>query len=363
MNVVLIPTLNPDRRLVDYIVDLRKNGLSKILVVNDGSDAYAEEIFEKLRGLNEEQFDITILEHAKNLGKGRALKDGINYYLIHLKDKYLGSHGLITVDSDGQHLVKDVLNIDKQLQTIREGGIILGCRNFNKENVPFKSRFGNKITKFVFKMFFGKSITDTQTGLRAFSNNVLIQLIDLYGERFEYETNVLIECSNLDIPIDEISIETIYENQNKSTHFNPIVDSIKIYSLLLSQFLKYILASATSSIIDLLLFVLLCNIIPQNNGLRIYLATIGARLVSSIYNYEVNKNIVFNYKKESYRTTIEYYVLCLIIMITSGFSVNALYSFFGQHEFLIKCIVDTILFCCNYFIQQKIIFKTKGGKR
>lgn len=60
--------------------------------------------------------DIKILTHAINLGKGRGLKTGINYYLCHRGGKYAASKGLISIDSDGQHLVKDVMNMDRQLQ-------------------------------------------------------------------------------------------------------------------------------------------------------------------------------------------------------------------------------------------------------
>ncbi len=358
MSVVLIPTLNPEVKLLDYINELKNSGFKNVIIVNDGSEQNTQYIFDEILKLEDRQFEVTILNHVVNLGKGRALKNGINYYLAHLKDKYQGCCGLITVDSDGQHLIKDVQQLKQRLEKIYlGGGIILGCRDFCQENVPFKSRYGNNITKVVFRLFFGRNISDTQTGLRAFSNKSLFQLIDLYGERFEYETNVLIACVDQGIPIEELTIETIYENGNKSTHFNPIKDSIKIYRLLLARFLRYIVASFSASIVDLMIFVLLCSSISEENTLRIYIATIGARVISSIYNYIINKNVVFQYKKESFRTATQYFILCILVMFVSGFCVNSLYRILGHFELLIKCIVDGILFCCNYFIQQKIIFR------
>lgn len=360
MSVVLIPTLNPEAKLVDYISQLKKSGFRNVIVVNDGSEQKAQYIFNEILKLEDKQFKVTILDHVVNLGKGRALKDGINYYLAHLKDKYQGCCGLITVDSDGQHLLKDVQRLNEKLEkTYLGGGIILGCRDFSQKNVPFKSKYGNNITKSVFHLFFGRNISDTQTGLRAFSNKALFQLIDLYGERFEYETNVLIACVEKGIPIEELTIETVYENGNKSTHFHPIKDSIKIYRLLLARFLRYVAASLSASIIDLMLFALLCSGIPTENTLRIYIATIGARVISSIYNYIVNRNVVFQYKKESFRTSVQYFILCIAVMFVSGFCVNGLYQVFGRFELFIKCVVDGVLFCCNYFIQQKIIFRKR----
>ncbi len=360
MSVILMPTLNPNEKILQYISELKNKGFKSLIIVNDGSDEYVEDILRKVLELKDEQFDIIILRHAVNLGKGRAIKNGINFYLTHLNDRYKGCHGLITVDSDGQHLVKDVLKIDELIEHKHWVGVILGCRDFNQKNVPFKSKYGNKITKIVFRVLYGTCISDTQTGLRGFSNETLYKLINLYGERFEYETNVLIECIDKKIPIKETVIQTVYEDDNHGTHFNPVIDSIKIYYLLLARFLRYILSSFSASLLDLFFFTIICRVVPLEIGTRIYIATFGARVVSSVYNYLVNKNIVFRYKKESVRTAIQYFLLCIIIMLISGFWVNSLYSILGGYELIIKCIVDTVLFLCNYFIQQKFIFRYGG---
>ena len=363
MTTILIPALNPDNRLTEYIRELKQKGFRHLLLVNDGSDTYADQIFADIIQLKDEYFDVTILDHAVNMGKGRALKNGFNYYLSHLKDQYQNCHGIITVDSDGQHMIDDVLKLDVILRGGGGTGIVLGCRDFDADDVPFKSRFGNKLTRSVFRLFFGKDISDTQTGLRGFSNDTLLPLLSLYGERFEYETNVLIECVEKEISIQEIAIATVYEKENEGTHFHPVADSIKIYRLLLARFCRYLIASVSSSLLDLLLFAVICQLIPVKNTGRLYMATIGARILSSIYNYEINKNIVFQYTSETRRTAVQYFGLCIAVMLVSGFCVNEIYSVLGDHEFFIKCIVDTVLFCCNYFIQQKIIFRKRRHKR
>ncbi len=357
--VIIIPTLNPDRRLITYVQELVSTGFNKILIIDDGSSDETHSIFTEILSLNSDDTDITVFVHAINLGKGRALKDGINYYLTHLKDQYIGCGGLVTVDSDGQHLIKDVIQIDEAIRRTDEKKIVLGCRDFDLDFVPFKSKFGNKLTRIIFRFCFGTDIKDTQTGLRGFTNSVLQDLLELFGERFEYETNVLIECVKMDVEIEQITIQTVYENENAGTHFDPIRDSYKIYSLILRRFFVYITASLSSFIIDCTLFWLFCMFLPLEDTLRIYVATIGARVVSSLYNYTINKNVVFESKSKSKRTFCMYYVLCLITMLVSGTSVSLLYAMMQRGELIIKCIVDTILFLCNYKVQQKFVFTEK----
>lgn len=361
--VILIPTLNPDKRLVSYVQDLIAAGFNKLLIIDDGSNEETKSIFSQLLSLKQDDIDITVLVHAINLGKGRALKDGTNYYLANLNNQYADCEGLITVDSDGQHHIDDVIRTNDALANAKEKKLVLGCRNFNLDFVPFKSRFGNKLTRIIFHFCFGKDILDTQTGLRGFSNAVLPDLLELYGERFEYETNVLIECVKKDVVIEQITIQTIYENENEGTHFDPIRDSFKIYRLILNRFFVYVMASLSSFLIDCLLFWLLCECLPFADTPRIYAATIGARIVSSLYNYTINKNVVFKTKEKSKRTFALYYILCLLTMVVSGASVSLIYAVVQRGELLIKCIVDTILFLCNYHVQQRFIFVERNKVR
>ena len=230
--LVLIPALNPPKQLINYVKSLLENGLNDILLVDDGSKEEFKEIFETI-----EKFpntNIKVLRHAKNLGKGRALKNAFNYFLtLPNLSEY---SGVVTADSDGQHRVEDVIKLAKEVEE-NPDKLILGCRDFDLEQVPPKSKFGNKITNGAFKLFYGKNISDTQTGLRGFPTAIIKDFLDIAGERFEYETKMLIYCFQKEIPIKEVVIETIYFNDNSETHFNPIVDSIKIYRVTLSPFL------------------------------------------------------------------------------------------------------------------------------
>ena len=161
--------------------------------------------------------------------------------------------GVITADADGQHTVADCLHLAEQLEK-GERALYLGSRDFNLENVPPKSRSGNKITSVIFKLLYGQYLPDTQTGLRAFRKEELPFMAEVEGERYEYEMKVLIACSRARIPMIPITIETIYENENEGTHFHPIRDSYRIYKVILGGFVKFMGTSLICFLVDQLLF-------------------------------------------------------------------------------------------------------------
>lgn len=232
-SVILIPALNPDKELIQYIQELKRNGFDDIIVVNDGSSAEYLNIFERAK-----QMDCKVLQHAVNLGKGRALKNGFNEFLNLYQDNP-DILGIITVDSDGQHAVKDVIQIDDWWKKNKCAELLLGSRNFKLAGVPFKSRAGNQITSKVYRLLYGIQIRDTQTGLRGIPKELVAGYLQIRGERFEYEMEMLIESAVRGIPVREISIQTIYKNQNTGSHFRPFEDSVLIYRLILSGCFRY----------------------------------------------------------------------------------------------------------------------------
>lgn len=351
MNItIIIPALNPDRSLIDYVKELKNAGLDNLLIIDDGSEEEKKEIFTIL----EKELSCVVLRHAMNMGKGRALKDAFNYCLTNS-----WGEGVITVDSDGQHTVKDVVRMKEALEA-HPDALILGARVFEGGNVPPKSSFGNKLTRKIMKFLYGGNITDTQTGLRALSFGVLPEYLTLFGERFEYETGMLIETLRKKIPIHEVKIETIYFEENKGTHFRPIADSWAIYKLIFGTFFKYSLSSFSSSLIDLGMFELLILILKGTSTVtKVWGATVGARIISSLYNYYVNKTIVFRENGESKNTFVKYYALCMCQMCVSAFGVYVLYQWLRLPEMLTKIIVDAVLFVLSFQIQRKWIF---GGK-
>ena len=347
--LVLIPTLNPTDSLISYIDELIKADFTRILVIDDGSSNKYQSIFIELAKRKE----VEILRHVINLGKGRALKNGFNYFMNLVEETdFLG---VITVDSDGQHAVKDVIRI-REVLNASSNSLILGSRDFDQSTVPFKSKFGNKLTSSVFQLLYGIKLMDTQTGLRALTTNCVDSFIPLVGERFEYETNMLIEAAHAKIPIQEIEIETIYIDDNSETHFDPINDSLKIYGALFKTFFKYMASSVLSFSIDIAMFQLLIVLLNMGASNKIITATIGARMISSLFNYLTNKQMVFKNKSNHTSVFWKYAGLVLIQMFSSALLVASFYSTLQINETIIKLVVDSLLFFISFRIQKKIIF-------
>ncbi|MCR5179052.1 MAG: glycosyltransferase family 2 protein, partial [Lachnospiraceae bacterium] len=210
---VIIPAYEPDEKLAGLIKELKDNISSPVIVVDDGSDpALFGSIFEEVRSLG-----VMVLTHAVNMGKGRALKTAFNYCL----NEYTDLAGVVTADSDGQHSVDDIKAVSEALLE-EKNSLIIGARDFSKSGVPAKSFLGNRITSRVMKILIGISVSDTQTGLRGIPADFMRTLLTEKGERYEFETNMLIASKDHGVPIREVAIETIYIDGNKSSHFNPV---------------------------------------------------------------------------------------------------------------------------------------------
>lgn len=262
----------------------------------------------------------------------------------------------MTADSDGQHTAQCIIAIQENLVS-NPASLILGVRNFNGDNIPWKSLFGNRITMKVMKYVTGLSISDTQTGLRGIPCQFMKQLLDIPGERFEFETQMLLASSEK-YPIVEVQIQTIYDSKEEhQTHFNPVMDSIKIYGILMKRFLKYIFSSLSSCVIDLVLFSLCCFLFKKKTISYIVISTVFARIISATYNYMLNYKIVFNSYAKHTSALIKYIILATLQMTVSAFVVNELVKrFIWMPEYLIKAAVDTILFFLSYYIQKTIVF-------
>ena len=348
---VIIPAYETDEKLIALLQNLKEAGIINIVVVDDGSGIEYRDLFEKASGIE----GCRVLTHAVNLGKGRALKTAFNYCLMHFSDVV----GCVTADSDGQHTPKDILACMKKLGD-NPDTLILGCRNFDAKDVPMRSSFGNKCTRKVFGYLIGLSISDTQTGLRAIPTSFMETLMNVKGERFEYETNMLIETKNQNVPIREVEVDTIYIEENKTSHFNPIKDSIRIYMI----FGKFLFSSLSSSVVDLLLFNFFCRILQGATGFfeelpYIVGATVLARVISAIYNFMINYKVVFKSKANVASTAVKYCLLAICQMLCSAFLVNAIFGLIGGYEVVVKMPVDVFLFFLSFVIQREFVYKKK----
>ncbi|MDR1136826.1 MAG: glycosyltransferase family 2 protein [Synergistaceae bacterium] len=219
--VVVLPSFNPDEKLTGVLEGLTAAGFRHIVVVDDGSGGEHVALFSAAR----EQFGCDNPAHGENRGKGRALKTGFEFVLKH----YPGCAGVITADGDGQHKICDIMACAEALLSSPDT-LILGVRDIIGSVAPFRSRLGNRLTSMAFRVFCGMNISDTQTGLRGIPACALEKFRQVKGERFEYETNMLLSSGVLGIPIREVKIGAVYIDGNASSHFRAVRDSVKVYS-------------------------------------------------------------------------------------------------------------------------------------
>ncbi|HIX95513.1 MAG TPA: bifunctional glycosyltransferase family 2/GtrA family protein [Candidatus Gemmiger excrementipullorum] len=350
--VIAIPALDPDQKLLDLLGRLRQSGYTHIILVNDGSAPEYDAIF----CAAQQQYGCCVLHHCVNQGKGRALKTAFNEFLQNFADKA----GVVTVDADGQHQIDDINACAASLWANRDK-LTMGCRDFGSANVPLRSKFGNILTRHVFSALCGVKVSDTQTGLRAIPTALVRKFLATVGERFEYEMNMLIDCKQYGVQIVEVPIATVYLEENASSHFNPLLDSIRIYSV----FFKFIASSLSSFVVDILFFTAFTALLkPVLPGLYILAATVLARLISSAVNYLLNKKTVFQDRGKNRYALPKYYTLAAVQMLCSAFFVTKLYSLVPLlNESVIKMLVDTVLFLLSFKVQQNWVFKGRKEER
>ncbi len=352
---VVLPSLDPDEKLTAVIDGLLEYGFTDIILVNDGSKKENLHYFEDAAAQHPE---IHLLHHEVNKGKGVALKTAFAWFLENRPDGV----GVVTVDGDNQHHPADTRACAERMM---EGGkLVLGVRDFSQPDVPARSRSGNRITSLVFKIFVGMTISDTQTGLRAIPREDLRTLLTVYGDRFEYETNMLLAMKEHNIGFEEVKIRTVYIEENKSSHFRAVRDSWRIYKLILAHFFRYSLSSIASAVIDTGLFSLLSSLLhPVLSGFLVdAVPTVCARAASSLCNFFLNKKLVFNSKVSTGKALLRYYMIAIPNMLlqaglTSGLC--ALLQIPADATFLrtvIYVVVMCVLFIATFVLQQRWVF-------
>ena len=333
---VLIPAYEPEESLVTLVRALTAAGVP-VVVVDDGSTTGAE-YFETLRVLG-----TVVLAHETNHGKGRALKTGLEYMWK------AGFDGAVTADADGQHTVADILRIGGELET-HPGQLILGARDV-AQMLP-RSKTGNSITRVLFRVLHGVNLQDTQTGLRGIplDSYTVPGLLTLPGERYEYEMEMLMHSRTLfPAGVTEVPIETIYIDGNASSHFRPIRDGMKIYSVLFGSFFKYLLSSVLSYVVDYSVFSLLYYRVLE----QAVPSQVAARLISAVFNFTLNKLYVFKGSGKKYNL-LSYTLLAAAVLTVSSAALYILVDWLGLPAYSVKLLVDVLLYIVNYFVQKKL---------
>ena len=341
MEYLVIPAYEPDFKLIKLLDKISQKSDFHVIVIDDGSGPAYRDIFRRAASY------AIVLTHDLNQGKGQALKTAFDY----LQKQEPGI--VVTADSDGQHKVWDILRV-KNAASASPSHLVLGSRAFTG-NVPFRSRFGNYLTKKLFQIQTGLGISDTQTGLRAFHTDFLDDFLKIEGKRYEYEMNMLIYASKNEVIVEEVPIETVYINDNEGSHFRPVTDGLQIYG----QLFKFALSSLSSFVVDYLVYavsLLFLSAVPS--ALRILLANSIARVTSSSFNYASNKYLVFQNKESAVKTGSSYVGLALVLFLLDTFLIQLLHASLGINLYLVKIVVGFLLFFFSWFIQKKVIFKS-----
>ena len=338
--IALIPAYKPDAILLELAQALHLHGCS-VIIVDDGSGKEYMPLFCSCRAYAE------VLHHEQNAGKGRALKTGLAYI-----SRYCSKNcAIVTMDADGQHLIDDALAVCALAQD-KPGTLALGSRVIPKD-APLRSRFGNAVTRWIFRLSTGVGVHDTQTGLRAFTPELIAPLLNIPGERYEFEMNVLLQFAKDRIPIIEHPIQPVYLNNNASSHFHAIRDSFRIYK----EIIKFSLSSIVGFLVDYGLYSLLLLL-----GCGLTVSNIMARLVSAAVNFTLNKKFVFGSTARLLPAALRYTLLAVLILAGNTLFLHFLCQVCNVHQLLAKLITEVLFFSFSWLFQHFFVFP-KGGDR
>lgn len=352
MSVALIvPAYKPTKDMLPMLERFSRETDFAAVVVDDGSGEAFAPLFENLPQ------GTALLRHEVNRGKGAALKTAMRYIL----EQMPGCTLAVTADADGQHRFEDIVSVVRRAEAER-GALVLGSRTF-AGRIPLRSRLGNGITRQVFAAASGAAVRDTQTGLRAFDRAAMEKFVEIPGERYEYEINMLLYAARNGIPIVEETIETVYLDGNSSSHFHPFRDSLKIYLCIF----KYIGSSLVAAGIDFVAVLLLEPLFSRAASLdeqgALLAAVVLARLLSATVNFTINKTVVFHSNGSWKREFVKYAALAACILCANYLLLDWLKISLGWPLALAKIVVETVLFCASFFVQGKIVYRAKRRAR
>ena len=339
--IALIPAYKPEGVLIELLEELCSCGFECVVVDDGGGEAFSE-IFARATRLAK------VLTHHVNKGKGAAMKTGFAY----IKEHYGDDRTVVTVDADGQHKVADALRICHEAED-HPGTLVLGSRKF-KGKIPFRSKMGNAITRFVYRISTGLRVHDTQTGLRAFSTSLLQRLVEIPGDRYEYEMNVLLDFARHRIPIKELDIETVYIGKNESSHFNVVKDSFRIYK----EILKFSASSLVGFLVDYAIFSILTLL-----SAPLVISNVIARVISSSVNFTLNRKFVFKNKDSLWASALKYFSLAAFILLANTLILRLLVNSLGMNKMLAKVLTEIVLYVLSWLVQRFFVFNKKTSPK
>ncbi len=349
--VAIIPVYRPGAVLLEIVRALSVGDWEMIVVVDDGSGPLYAPIFSEIHQFELRQRElrpvpkVEVIAHAVNLGKGSALKTGIDFVLR----AGMEITGVVTLDADGQHDPHDVQRICERFREHPQA-LVLGIRDFGGK-VPMRSKVGNRITRRVMRVVMGSDLADSQTGLRAIPAALLPTLLKLPSSGYEFELEALIAAKHHGVKVIEDPIRTIYEPGNPSSHFRPFFDSMRIYFVLL----RFASISIVTAGIDNLVFYLLFG--ATGNVLA---SQLGGRVLAILFNYSAVRRAVF-LSDERHRILLPRYLLVAASNVCLSYAgIELLTKAFALGVFEAKIIAETTLFLANFWLQRDFVFTRRA---
>lgn len=348
----LIPAYNPSRSLTHVVEGLKRSIAEKemskelfpILIIDDGSTN--EESLDILNALESDGFQV--LTNPYNRGKGGAIKAGLKF-LASFNSSLVG---VCTLDADGQHAPDDAVNLAMHFINNGASSFILGVRSFGKD-VPLRSRFGNIFTRKIFRLLSGKQILDTQTGLRVIPRALFVDFIRIESEKYDYEMEALLLVASKDFPLEQIPIQTIYEDGNPSSHFNPVLDSILIYFI----FFRYLAGVFVAAFIDYLVFYLLISL-----NKSVLASLVIARSVSIFVYFTLARKMIFLSKEEPFLKFFQFLPLVIFQVFYVNLFVGYYQPYLWESAVFSKLVGELSFFMLSFLLQRFVVFRADSQK-
>ncbi|WP_026497475.1 GtrA family protein [Butyrivibrio sp. WCD2001] len=346
---VIIPAYKPGDNLIKLLNDLKISGFSRFIIVDDGNGESMKTFFEGI----EKEFGAYVLHHHVNLGLGRSLKTAFNYAL----QEYNDLTGCVISDCKGVYLTSDILSCAIKLKE-NPDSLIITKRQRSSEDIPLSNKIINKLFTYSYRFLFGITVNDPQSILKAIPVKYMEKLLKVNGEGYPFDTNILVYTRNYHIDVIEIELETLYSRRTNTEKYRTLRESFFIYV----NFVTYMLISIWATIIDILLFSLLCAFLGQfkfmnMHQIYIYVSTIIARVISASMSYNFNHRFVFKKKHRQKETFNRFVLVATCQMLISAIVVSLLHGYIGGEEVLIKIPTDFVLFFVAYQFNRRFVFK------
>lgn len=353
LRIAIIPAYEPPNIFYEYARSLTE-AVDRLVVVNDGSGPAYDGIFSRIGVLP----NTVVISYEENRGKGYALKTAFS----HCAERFDPDDILVTADCDGQHAISDVLAVCNAAAKV-PNACILGSRDFSQANVPARSQAGNTQMLRLLRLLYSIDISDSQTGLRAFTVHTAQDFLKVSGDRFEYETGTLIYAKRNHIPIQEVPIQTIYpENPEKHvSHFKTFRDSCRVVGIMLRYLLVNMLSGLLATICDLSVFSLLTYVVfPKITPGYTMIATTAAKISSSLVNFFFNCKYVFHGRAKT--SFVRFYIVWVGQLVLSYGNVYLFGHILGGHLTLIKLLGDGVIALITYRLQCNWVYEVDAPK-